>query len=47
MTNNRKCHCCGTWKDVSFSPSYGMYLCDDCFTEANDAREDEMREIEE
>jgi hypothetical protein len=27
--------------EVAYSPTFSQYLCDECFTDANDAREDE------
>lgn len=35
-----KCAHCGERRwDVAFSPTFGYYLCDSCFTELNDERE--------
>jgi len=38
----KRCNCCGQKRpDASYSDTFGCIICDECFTDANDAREEE------
>ncbi len=40
MRDKEKCAHCGELRlDVAFSPTFGYYLCDSCFIDLNDERE--------